>query len=115
MMRSSALISHVQQLARDFHAQASRYPTKKQDAQKPVDHSACIVRRCSSAIRLFVADVCKGFPPFPSLPRRALSAFDSFWTSHRSTWSSTANMFDPRQMERLTDVFERIRSNVLCA
>ena len=56
MMRSSALISHVQQLARDFHAQASRYPTKKQDAQKPVDHSAYIVRRCSSAIRLFVAD-----------------------------------------------------------
>lgn len=44
MMRSSALISHVQQLARDFHAQASLFPTKKQE--KPVDRSACIVRRC---------------------------------------------------------------------
>ncbi len=44
-----------------------------------------------------------------------LAAFDSFWTSHRSTWSSASSMFDSKQLERLTDVFERIRSNVLCA
>jgi hypothetical protein len=48
-------------------------------------------------------------------PLRILAAFDSFWTSHRSTWSSTSNMFDVQQLERLTVVFERIRCNVLCA
>jgi hypothetical protein len=59
-------------------------------------------------------------PPHPSLPSLPLLccaslAFDSFWTSHRSTWASASNVLDPQQMQRLAEVFERIRSNVLCA
>ena len=98
MMRSSALISHVQQLARDVHAQASRYPTKKQDAQKPVDHSACIVRQCLSAIRLFVADVCKGWRCGPSCNHRQPPIRHSFLVARDSRpRSAVGRLPRPRQ------------------
>ena len=44
----------------------------------------------------------------------AFAAFDSFWTSHRSTWPSVSKAFNTQQIEVLTELFERIRSNSLC-
>jgi hypothetical protein len=44
MLRSAALIAHVQELAREFHAQAITYPIKTQKLQQGFDCSVCIVR-----------------------------------------------------------------------
>ncbi len=56
MLRSAALIAHVQELAREFHAQAITYPIKTQLLQKRFDCSVCIVRYPRVVILHFDAD-----------------------------------------------------------